>query len=100
MDWKTASIDPLGRATRFVYSDIGNLMSLTDAVGRAHSFGHDDLGRRTSMTFPDSSTEQYRFDSAGNLTGMVNRAGTRLLMEYDNRRDMGTEKQRRGGERL
>ena len=101
---QSASIDQLGRQTRFQYDDMGRLVSTTypdgttdsstyDAEGRrltatdraAHmtTFEYDDLGQLKKILYVDGSFRSTAYDSLGRVTASTDARGNMTRYEYD-----------------
>jgi RHS repeat-associated protein len=65
---RTASIDPLGRVTRFHWCYCGALQDLWDAEGNKTHWDYDFTGRLTKKTYADGKETSYTYQP---LTGWL-----------------------------
>ncbi len=95
----------LGQARSYVWSNSGQLRSMTDEYGRTTIFtlggplnrptaftdargntvdyAYDAAGNLTSTTYPDGSIERLAYDALGNPTALVNRRGQAVDLTYN-----------------
>jgi len=73
-------------ATSYLYDDIGNLVSVTNALGQVTQHAYDTLNRLTRTTYPDpTKAETYTYDANGNLWTKTDRSGQVTSNDYDAR---------------
>jgi RHS repeat-associated protein len=59
-------------STFFSYSQIGEIMNVTDPEGLETSFSYDMGGRRLTQTHPDRGETAYTYSKAGQLINVLN----------------------------
>jgi RHS repeat-associated protein len=101
----TASVDPLGRQTRYGYSHLGTLTSIeepdgavtqgsadalgrirlwNDASGRVTRLEYDlPTGRIARITLPSGRDVTFSYDLEGRLVRITNQKGEQASIEYD-----------------
>jgi len=62
-----ASVDALGRVTRYAFDERGNLISVTDAAGAVSRFGYDQLNLPVEVVDALGHRWRNRYDERGNL---------------------------------
>ncbi|KAB7627951.1 RHS repeat-associated core domain-containing protein [Alkalilimnicola sp. S0819] len=103
--WRTAQVDPKGRATAYTHDALGRLASVTDpAEGvtaftydnrdnllevqnargiRLRRYAYDGNDRRTAEIWPDERAWRYTFDPAGNPASRIDAKGQRRVFTFD-----------------
>jgi RHS repeat-associated protein len=69
--------------TSYIYNNLDQLISVTDAVGNQTSIKYDSLGRKISMTDPDMGTWNYFYDANGNLRQQTDNKAQIINFKYD-----------------
>lgn len=82
-----------------VYSEAGELVSLTDSLGRTVQYGYSDENHVSTVTAPRGS-HRFRYDRAGNLTEWLLPGGTIEHRQYDVCRRMVLQRVERNGKRI
>ncbi|MFN0054155.1 MAG: putative Ig domain-containing protein [Planctomycetales bacterium] len=109
---RTASIDPLGRRTNFVYDDrnhviaiiepdatpgnladnptmrieydaVGRTTARIDPLGRRTEYLHDAVGRLVKTIFADGTLSRTVYNAAGQVITEIDPLGQRIEYEYD-----------------
>ncbi len=85
--------DPLGRRTRTISPDGGEvvltydladrILTETDALGNVTSFEYDAAGRNTRRTDALGNSTTFAYDAAGNLVSQTDAKGNTFEFEYD-----------------
>lgn len=78
-----STIDPLGRATKQSYDDLGHVEAITLANGAQWSFEHDLLSQLTSVTDPLGGLWRNEYGVNGDLTATVDPTGVRESASND-----------------
>jgi YD repeat-containing protein len=99
-----ATVDKLGRSTRFEYDDLGRLvktiypdgtteemtydaegrrLTFKDRADRVTGYVYDPLGRLVRTTFPDNTFVTNSYDAAGRLAATTDGRGKKTVYEYD-----------------
>ena len=63
----TATIDPLGATTAFLYDNIGQLTESIDPEGHSTIHDYDMLGRRISRVHPSAGHTKWEYNPSGNM---------------------------------
>jgi RHS repeat-associated protein len=82
---KVSETDPLGRVTRYAYTDEGWLRGITDPCGRTTRFTYDEAGNRLRLETPDGQRWHWTYDAAGNLRTEQTPDGLVTRLERDAR---------------
>lgn len=109
---KTATIDPLGQRTTYIYDDKNELIetiypddtpsddadnprtrteydaagrqtATIDALGRRTQYQYDPLGRLIKTIYPDGTFTQTEFDAAGQVIARIDQRGSRSEFTFD-----------------
>ena len=83
-----ATIDGLGRVTRFDHDVCGRLVAITDPDGRTTTQSFERAGRVVAVTDADGRTTRYRSTAGGRLRAVVHPEGQVVRRLYD--RAVGT----------
>ena len=67
---RTHLIYPDGRVVSYLYSDLGQMASLTDWAAQTTSFDYDAAGQPLTTTRPNGIATGYLYDTAHRLTGL------------------------------
>ncbi|MGC4938563.1 RHS repeat-associated core domain-containing protein [Kribbella sp. DT2] len=81
-------------STRYTYTALGQLKTLTDAGGNVWSYQYDVQGRRTTETDPDRGTTRYQFNAADQIVSSTDARGVTTAFTYD---DVGRKTSQRSG---
>ena len=79
----TASIDPLGRATRFTYGPLSELAGVTDAAGETARYAYDAARRLAKVVHPNGGETTYTHDALGNVLTATDPLGQTSRYTYD-----------------
>src|ERR1700678_325128 len=100
---RSATIDRLGNATKYVHDPLRHLVAVTNALNNATLFdycscgaleyvqdalGHvtsnlyDMAGRRVSIAYPDGYSIRYNFNSLSQITNAIDGAGISVTNSY------------------
>ncbi len=72
--------------TSYIYDEVGNLLSVTNALNQVTQHAYDSRNRLTKTTYPDPTKyETYTYDEVGNLKTKRDRAGQTTTYGYDAR---------------
>jgi RHS repeat-associated protein len=70
--------------TSYVYDEVGNLLSVTNALNQVTQHAYDNQNRLTKTTYADTTKyETYTYDEVGNLKTKTDRAGQLTTNGYD-----------------
>jgi RHS repeat-associated protein len=69
--------------TRYVYDEVGNKLSQTDAEGRVTRWEYDAMGRETARILPEGQRETKRYNAAGELVESTDFNGESTRYGYD-----------------
>ena len=81
-------------STKYTYTPIGQLKTLTDAANNVWSYQYDVQGRRTAETDPDRGTTRYTYNKVDQLETSTDAKGVTTAYTYD---DLGRRKTQRSG---
>jgi RHS repeat-associated protein len=70
-------------ATRYTYTDRGDLATVTDAAGNTWTHQYDQRGRRIRTDDPDRGRTTVTYDDAGNVTSTTDARGGTVATTYD-----------------
>ncbi len=70
-------------STRYTYTPLGQLASVTDPAGNVWTFQYDARGRAIQTVDPDQGTTTYTYGDANELLSVTAGDGTTLSYEYD-----------------
>ncbi|HEU5476184.1 MAG TPA: SpvB/TcaC N-terminal domain-containing protein [Actinophytocola sp.] len=71
------------QATRYTYTDRGELASLRDPANNEWTFSYDLRGQKTVTTDPDKGATTLRYDDAGRLASSTDARNLTLAFAYD-----------------
>ncbi|WP_423037675.1 RHS repeat-associated core domain-containing protein [Undibacterium sp. Tian12W] len=75
--------DALGATSKTEYTAGGQVSATTDPQGRRTSYIYDDTGKLGSVTHPDGKTITMAYDAGGNKISETDRQGRTTRYEYD-----------------
>ncbi|TDC28610.1 RHS repeat domain-containing protein [Kribbella albertanoniae] len=81
-------------STKYTYTALGQLKSITDPAGNLWSYEYDIRGRRTSETDPDRGTTTFTFNPADQITSSTDARGAVVAFTYD---ELGRKLTQRSG---
>ncbi|WP_433169478.1 RHS repeat domain-containing protein [Kribbella sp. CA-247076] len=81
-------------STKYTYTPLGQLKSLTDPAGNVWSYQYDVRGRRTVESDPDRGTTTYTYNSVDQIETTTDAKGVTTAYTYD---DLGRRKTQRSG---
>ncbi|MGZ0153539.1 RHS repeat-associated core domain-containing protein [Kribbella sp. WER1] len=81
-------------STKYTYTPLGQLQTITDANGNVSSFQYDVRGRRTAETYPDRGTTKYTFNALDQVESSTDARGVTTAFTYD---DLGRRTAQRSG---
>ncbi|MGW6280192.1 RHS repeat-associated core domain-containing protein [Kribbella sp. NPDC055071] len=81
-------------STKYTYTQLGQLKSITDATGNVWSYQYDIQGRRIAETDPDRGTTTYAFNAADQIESSTDARGVTLGFTYD---ELGRRTSQRAG---
>jgi RHS repeat-associated protein len=84
-DRQLSTTDPLGRTTRQVRDDDGNVTAIILPDGSRFTAAYNALGLPVIVTDPDGAAWQYTYDSHGNLLTVTDPMGAVTSYTYDGR---------------
>ncbi|MFG3702322.1 polymorphic toxin-type HINT domain-containing protein [Micromonospora sp. NPDC047620] len=70
-------------ATRYTYTDAGELATVTDAAGNVWKYSYDLRGNKIRDEDPDKGVTATEYDAAGNITRVTDARNTSLVTTYD-----------------
>ena len=70
-------------STQFMYNNIGQLVSMTDAENHTTSYFYESFFGLTRTTYPDLTYEEYGYDTIGNITSVRDCNGQVTNYIYD-----------------
>ena len=68
---KISETNALGRATEYIYDDLGRVIKTLFADGTSATSTYDQLGRRIASTDQEGKVTKYEYDDLGRLTDVV-----------------------------
>jgi RHS repeat-associated protein len=68
---------------RIEYDVLGQVSATIDELGRRTRFEYDLNGRRTSVTYADGSSMRWEYDLQGNLVATIDQSGRTTRFAYD-----------------
>jgi RHS repeat-associated protein len=57
--------------------------TVTDALGRKRVYQTDQEGKLSALLYPDGTREEYAFDQESNVVEVIQRNGSRVLLQLD-----------------
>ncbi|RLV09080.1 hypothetical protein CTZ27_07850 [Streptomyces griseocarneus] len=82
-DQRLSVTDPLGRTTRYIYDEQGNLTGVTLPDGTSGHAAYDERCRPTEVTEPGGASWRHTYDDRGNLLTTVDPLGAETRYAYD-----------------
>ncbi|GAA1598245.1 RHS repeat-associated core domain-containing protein [Kribbella hippodromi] len=81
-------------STKYTYTPLGQLQTITDAAGNVWRYQYDIQGRRISESDPDRGTTTYTFNAADQIVSSTDARQVTTAFTYD---DIGRKTSQRSG---
>ena len=75
--------DPLGNETKFTYSPLGHIQSITNANDGQTTYNYYPGGKVKSVSMPSGESESYEYDKSGNVVAVTDALDARSEIKYD-----------------